>query len=254
MALRYYQEESVQALFDYWSEEAGNPLIDLATGCHSAGTNILMHDGTTKPVELVTANDNLMGPDSRPRRVLRTVSGREMMYRVTPTKGEPFVVNESHILSLKTTNEGKKAKMYPNSHRVGGELINIKLSDYIGKAKSWKHLHKLWRTGVEFDTPANDNLPVPPYIVGAMLGDGSLVHQAALTNMDPEVLDEVCDYVESIGVGMRVSQKPNNRAWQVSFPDDEANRSVRNRFVTRLEMAGLWGMVCEQKAIPAPYK
>ncbi|MBB4235072.1 DEAD/DEAH box helicase [Rhizobium esperanzae] len=32
MPLRYYQEDSVAALFDYWREEAGNPLIDLATG------------------------------------------------------------------------------------------------------------------------------------------------------------------------------------------------------------------------------
>lgn len=32
MPLRHYQESAVEALFDYWSEEAGNPLIDLATG------------------------------------------------------------------------------------------------------------------------------------------------------------------------------------------------------------------------------
>ncbi len=32
MGLRYFQEEAVEALFDYWSEEPGNPLIDLATG------------------------------------------------------------------------------------------------------------------------------------------------------------------------------------------------------------------------------
>ncbi|MEB2845902.1 DEAD/DEAH box helicase [Endobacterium cereale] len=32
MVLRYFQEEAVEALFDYWAEEPGNPLIDLATG------------------------------------------------------------------------------------------------------------------------------------------------------------------------------------------------------------------------------
>ncbi|MCO7729041.1 hypothetical protein NJB93_21015, partial [Brucella intermedia] len=104
MALRYYQREAVDAVFDYWKAEAGHPLLDMATGCHAAGTPILLYDGTTKPVELVAVNDNLMGPDSKPRRVLRTVSGREMMYRITPVKGDPFVVNENHVLSLKTTN------------------------------------------------------------------------------------------------------------------------------------------------------
>ena len=32
LKLRHYQESAVQSLFDYWGEEAGNPLIDLATG------------------------------------------------------------------------------------------------------------------------------------------------------------------------------------------------------------------------------
>lgn len=32
LTLRPYQEEAVQAVFDYWEAEAGNPLVDLATG------------------------------------------------------------------------------------------------------------------------------------------------------------------------------------------------------------------------------
>ena len=32
MALRYYQREAVDAVFDYWKEEAGHPLVDMATG------------------------------------------------------------------------------------------------------------------------------------------------------------------------------------------------------------------------------
>jgi len=32
MALRYYQREAVDAVFDYWKAEAGHPLLDMATG------------------------------------------------------------------------------------------------------------------------------------------------------------------------------------------------------------------------------
>lgn len=32
MALRYYQREAVDAVFDYWKVEAGHPLVDMATG------------------------------------------------------------------------------------------------------------------------------------------------------------------------------------------------------------------------------
>lgn len=254
LKLRDYQRDAVDSLYEYWGEKAGSPLIVLPTGCHAKGTGILMYDGSVKPVERVAANDNVMGPDSKPRRVLRTIRGVEPMYEIKPKKGTPFVVNENHILSLKATNEGKKALRYPNSHRKGGELVEISVKDYLGKPKYFKHLHKLWRTGVDFPQAGNDNYPVPPYILGAFLGDGSTTHSAAFTGMDPEVLDAVCDFAESVGVRLRVNQKPNNRAWSVYFPDDQSNCVTRNRFVARLEAAGIWGMRCEEKSVPHSYK
>lgn len=75
-------------------------VVVAATGCHAAGTPILMFDGTIKNVEDVRVGDQLMGPDSQPRNVLQLARGRERMVRIIPTKGESFVVNESHILSL----------------------------------------------------------------------------------------------------------------------------------------------------------
>lgn len=33
LTLLNYQSEAIDAVFDYWQEEAGNPLVDLATGC-----------------------------------------------------------------------------------------------------------------------------------------------------------------------------------------------------------------------------
>lgn len=35
---RYYQNEAVQAVFDYWEEEPGHPLVDMATGTGKSGT------------------------------------------------------------------------------------------------------------------------------------------------------------------------------------------------------------------------
>lgn len=35
---RYYQEQAVQAVFDYWEEEPGHPLVDMATGTGKSGT------------------------------------------------------------------------------------------------------------------------------------------------------------------------------------------------------------------------
>lgn len=41
MKLRHYQSEAIDALFDYWEKEDGNPLIDLSTG---AGKSMVMSE------------------------------------------------------------------------------------------------------------------------------------------------------------------------------------------------------------------
>ena len=254
LELRDYQRNAVNSLFEYWQEKDGSPLIVLPTGCHAKGTKILMYDGSVKNVEDILTNDIVMGPDSNPRRVVRTITGNEKMYKITPNKGSPFIVNENHVLSLKTTNEGKKSIIFPNSYKSGGQIENIKVGDYIGKSKSWKHIRKLWRTGVNFKSHNYEGMSVPPYIVGAMLGDGSIDHSASFTNMDECVLNEISQYAKSIGVNVRIYKKPNNKSVTLFFPDDLSNRSTRNRFVDLLDKSGIWGMRCHEKSIPFLYK
>lgn len=41
---RYYQNEAVQAVFDYWQEEPGHPLVDMATGTGKSGTLAMLID------------------------------------------------------------------------------------------------------------------------------------------------------------------------------------------------------------------
>lgn len=40
---RYYQVEAVDAIFDYWQEEAGHPLVDMATGTGKSGTMAMLN-------------------------------------------------------------------------------------------------------------------------------------------------------------------------------------------------------------------
>ena len=67
------------------------------------GTEIMMYDGTIKKVEDVKQNDVVMGDDSTPRNVLELCHNFETMYKIKTNKGKDFIVNENHILSLKST-------------------------------------------------------------------------------------------------------------------------------------------------------
>lgn len=161
LTLRPYQREAIDSLYRYFETSTGNPLVVMPTGCHAAGTRILMFDGSIKAVEEVSIGDVLMGPDSRPRRVLQLARGREMMYQISPLKGEPFIVNESHVLSLKTTNEGK-----PHAcTTTGTEIDNITVRDWLGKSNSWRHLRKLRRVAADFSV--KEDPPLDPWCLAA---------------------------------------------------------------------------------------
>lgn len=159
--------------------------------CLAKGTKILMADGTIKLVEDIKAGDAVMGPDSSPRNVLTTTSGKEMMYDVIPNKGEAYRVNESHILSLKITN-GSKVADYRD-----GDIVNISVLDYIGKNKNFKHCAKGYKVGIDFDEKETPD-EVPPYFLGLWLGDGNS-NWPSITNVDEEVINYLNDFASSVG-------------------------------------------------------
>lgn len=119
VALRPYQEEGVSDIRAAFKRKNYPTLFVLPTGggkCLGAGTPVLMFDGSIKLVEDIRVGDQLMGPDRKPRQVLSLARGREQMYRVR-NHAKGYVVNESHILSLR--------------HQGAGELRNVSVHDYM---------------------------------------------------------------------------------------------------------------------------
>ena len=149
MNLRPYQQEAVDAVYNYLREHDDNPCVVLPTGCHAKGHPILMFDGSVKAVEDIKVGDVIMGADSTPRHVLALARGREQMAKIIPNKGDSFIVNINHILSLVSTNE---------------EIVNITVADYIllpeYNKKSLKLYHAIknpLRTGFKVELLPEDD-------------------------------------------------------------------------------------------------
>ena len=206
-----------------------------SVGCHALGQKVLMHDGSLKPVETVAVDDTLMGPDSNQRKVLKLCRGTGNLYKICPVKGEPFVVNGEHVLSLFETPNSKRKAPRGDFHQVkkacetcGNMLIlsswnDIERKRYCSRAckSSATHQHrhiagryreitvneflklpkyaqaelKLYSSGVSFP---RCRLDIPPRILGMWLGDGSQKN-LALTTTDPELLALWQSYAERIG-------------------------------------------------------
>ena len=69
--------------------------------CLAKDTPVIMFNGQIKKVQNIQIGECIMGDDSTPRFVLSLSSGKEMMYKIKQSLGDNYIVNESHILSLK---------------------------------------------------------------------------------------------------------------------------------------------------------
>ena len=199
MGLRDYQVNLVAEVGQHFRRGAGGVCMVLGTGggkCLARGTPVMMHSGEVRLVEDIAVGDLLMGPDSKPRRVEALARGREMMYRVTPTKGDAYTVNESHILSLKITGIGDRRVIGGNGVAYkSGDIVNISVKDYLKSSAKFKHCAKGWRVGVDY--PSRDTHRfLPPYILGVWLGDGTEKHPE-ISTVDHEVLTQIAAYAIS---------------------------------------------------------
>lgn len=142
--LRPYQKEASQKAVEFFldTKKNWNALEVLPTGCHAKGTKILMYDGQLKNVEDIKVGDEIMGDDSTRRTVLALHQGYDDMYKITPTKGVPFVVNGGHILHLYKTSVDEVRKRYKEQYD------EISVSAYLLKNDSYKQRYKLHRAKV----------------------------------------------------------------------------------------------------------
>ena len=174
--LRDYQEKIIDVYMKHinnpicvGSEQKGNGgILEVPCGrgkCLGKDTPILMYDGTIKMVQDIKVGDILMGDDSTPRNVLSLARGREMMYNVSSKKGPNYIVNESHILSLKYSTQ-------VNKQTPKGTVIDIPLTDYLNLPKSYHGPGGVlvgYRVPIEFP---KKEVEIDPYLLGFWLGDG----------------------------------------------------------------------------------
>lgn len=182
-------------------EHAEGILIAGAPGmgkCHGKGTPILMYDGSIRRVEDIKAGDEVMGPDSQPRTVLGTAMGFGRLYKVSPTKGDSFVVNEHHMLSLKYNMHGTE------------KTVNVCAKDFLKLPNHLQSRYKGYRTGVEFP---RKQVPIDPYFLGVWLGDG-LSASSRVANSETEVLNFLNEYAHDNGLVLKQHSFNTNTACQ----------------------------------------
>jgi len=155
------------------------------TGCHAKGSLILMFDGTTKKIEDIKVHDKLMGPDSKPRNVLRCLNGEDELYEVETSWGYKAVFNKQHTLALQSS--------------VTKKHVEITIEKYLSSSSWFKHTH-FWqqpKVGIEFQK-SKDEFYIGPYLLGLLLGDGYLnKKRVEITTCDKEIVKECQTFAQT---------------------------------------------------------
>ncbi len=183
--------------------------------CLGRGTPVLMFDGTVKPVEAVHNGDLLMGPDSRARRVSATTTGIGPLYEIQPIKGDPWVCNNVHMLTLVRSGTG--------------QVRDIPLCDWLGMSRGmkWKARGKLFRVGVDFQA---QETPIDPYVMGAWLGNGTRANTIIHTPWR-ELVDALEVAAKAAACRASIRWQKRDNCWAVSLiRKRRSKRAARNPF------------------------
>jgi hypothetical protein len=88
-------------------------------------TNILMADKSIKKIKDIKIGESVCGDDNTPRKVTHIFNGNNQMYLIKQKKLEDYIVNENHILILKTSG------ITPYVSKCPGKSKYYRLSYYI---------------------------------------------------------------------------------------------------------------------------
>lgn len=203
--------------------------------CHSRGQGILTYSGEIVKVEDIRVGDRLMGPDSKPRTVLQTNTGRGEMFDIVPKRGEPWRVNGDHILTVS----------------LHGKVIDVPVHEWCNWDPTRREDSRLIRTGVDFPVPAEVPL-LDPYLLGVLLGDGGFTATGVtVTSADPEIVTEMESCARAEGLVLKPYPSKTRGAATLYGFCGRAGR--KNAIMASLETYGLRGLGCEDKFVPPVY-
>ena len=184
--------------------------------CLGRGTKVLMHNGSIKKVEDIKRGEKVMGNDSTPRKVLTTTTGKEMMYKIVPTHGATYKVNESHILSLIYNNSAKEFNGFKK-----GDILNITVREFLSKSKYFQKQFKGYRVGIDFPYK---KVKLDPYFLGVWLGDGNNYYPSICTP-DKEIVDYLYYFAKKHNLKITLDEQKNH------CPSYLITTGIRNRMI-----------------------
>lgn len=193
----------------------------------------------------IKIGDEVIGQNGRPTRVVGTLDnlGKREVFRVIFKDGTETRCTADHLWTVRTANDKAKGygwRTFPLKH-----LLSLGL---MVKGSTQERQNARWfvptADAVEY-TPSPDKLPIDPWILGVLLGNGCFSTGVSLSTSDEWLLKEAA---RILGPGYRFSQSTSNGYdWGIAF------NGYGNPLVRALRSMGIYLCRSYTKFVPHEY-
>ena len=185
--------------------------------------------------------DELASIDGRPSRVSGVFpQGARQVYRVAFSDGRATEVCGEHLWRV--------------HYRGWPEARTLSTDDVAALMRRARYRHRLWIDTVSGDFGHSDPLPVDPFVLGALLGDGKLSGSSLMFSTADETMLETLAARAGSAFALRAA---GGYDWRIVQATGAHRRGVAgvvpNPIMSELRALGLWGIRSEAKFIPAMY-
>lgn len=183
--LRPYQEFAVKFAVHQKRMLLGD---DMGLGKALPNSEPVLTPAGFKPMGELRKHDFVVGRDGKPTKIVGVFpQGEREIYRVTFQDGSFVNCDLDHLWTVQTNNDFNRGKVWRTL--TARELLKQGVKQANGTGAGNRKFRIPMMDAVEFP---HAELPIDPYILGALLGDGGMAHSATprFSTADSHFLDE----------------------------------------------------------------
>lgn len=237
-----------------WACRRGRAAVFAGTGLGKAldvATPVLTPTGY-RPLSTVCVGDLVIGGDGKPTRVVGVFpQGVRPAFEVKFSCGSSVVCDQEHLWTVRTKRDkhsGKPWVTHTLKHMMNAGIV------YEGEDR---HSRRWFIPMVEPVELVGGDLPLHPYVLGALIGDGSFRNgSVGFTSADPEIVDFINDNLPfGYGLIKRQYTKYDYRLGRiVDGKDGRRGGHWSNDVHDTIDELGLAHLLSSEKFIPDNFK
>lgn len=234
-------EWSEQHVYDWTTEK-----FLITWGCAASGKaarldSVVMTPFGPRTMGDIQVGDRVLAQDGKTAEVIKTHDvGAQEEYRVSFQDGTSTICAPDHLWEV----EDRRSSGWTRPHVI----TTTKLADL---CRTGRGMYSIPLCEPVYFKPSP--VRIDPYVLGCLLGDGSLggLRQSGLTFtcVDSDILAEVKARLEP---GYVLKSRRNGKDFGLSAADTDASRGS-NKYISALRHYGLWGTVSDTKFVPKAY-